>query len=388
MILGKVAMRRGGAVGLAIWLVCSVGSCGGQSQTRPVQRLHTFYLEGGFFYGPGPIVPDTPLPEGRLAGIRFDADAWRGFCQFENDGARTSLLSDGRTRINQNIDAGHLLIGGGTSPVLLAAVDGGPHQGTEQYYLDDRYRFIWRVDIALDPGFADGIIRLDDFVLTTDVVRIAESLQAQAGQPGGYDQAGSLRAGEFLAGRVGDFNHDGYLDGILVAAPNVPMVADMLPGAPVGNRRGFRTDVPIAASVSAELMLRGILHLRDPILTSLKENSAHSARALLAEMRERLEAVSQRAIQANVDNLWRDAAAANQFMLDLKRTQALSAELLQFAHKDPLDLRVEAVRSLYREVEQAIERIAHLNSSGRARLPAPGTLAAHVAAMEPRPKSD
>ena len=48
---------------------------------------------------------------------------------------------------------------------------------------------VWLVDLALDPGFDQGIIRVDDFILTTGVVRIKESTQTQRKQPGGYDQA-------------------------------------------------------------------------------------------------------------------------------------------------------------------------------------------------------
>jgi hypothetical protein len=274
---------------LAVWWLCVVPGLGAHAEP-----LHSFELIGGHFFGPGPIVPDTALPNGRLRNIEFDLARFRGHCQFRNSGGAGALLSDGRTRINQNIDAGRLFIGGGTSPILLAAVDGGPHHGTEQYYLDAQYRFVWRVDIALDPGFEEGIIRLDDFVLTTGVARVRRSLQSEASQPGGYDQAGSLAAGDYLAGRVGDFDEDGMLDGVLVAAPNVPMEADMLPGAPVGNRRGFRTDIPIQASLSAELMLHGARQLDEPLETTRRQGAAAAHARLLGDLEERLRVAAAR----------------------------------------------------------------------------------------------
>ena len=220
-------------------LLVAVGAIGCAGISKPSTPLYTFHLTGGSFFGPGPIVPDTSLPDGRLININFDPRELRGYAAFFNDGRQESKLSDGKTRINQNIDAGRLNIGGGFQTVLLVAVEGGPNRGTEQYYLDEDYRFVWRVDLALDPGFEEGIIRVDDFILHTGVTRIAPSLQTRNNLAGGYDQAGSLKTGQLLLGRVGDFDQNGFIDGILVAAPNVPMVADLLPGAPVGNRRGF-----------------------------------------------------------------------------------------------------------------------------------------------------
>ena len=91
----------------------------------------------------------------------------------------------------------------------------------------------------------EEIIRVNGFRLTTGWVQVQRSLQTASGTPGGYDKAGSLPSGTFLVGRVGDFDRNGFLDGVLVAAANVPMQADMLPGAPVANLRGFTTDIPV-----------------------------------------------------------------------------------------------------------------------------------------------
>lgn len=346
---------------------------------------HTFYLEGGYFFGPGPIVPDTKLPDGELANIHFDVARMRGYCEFANSGARDGLLSDGRTRINQNIDAGRLLIGGGTSPILLTAIDGGPHRGTERYYLDDQYRFVWRVDIALDPGFPEGIIRLHDFVLTTGVVRIGRSLQTQRGEPGGYDQAGTLAAGTFLAGRVGDFDQNDLLDGVLVAAPHVPLEADMLPGAPVGNRRGFRTDVPITANVSAELMLRGVMHLREPLLTTLAEADTQATRELSQDLSERLRIVHLTAQRSLDEKRWRPTAGAHRLVARLHRLHDRAAELgdaLDDAEAGAGTRR--ALEELFASTSAAIDAMAALNASSATQLARP---TAGLAAWEPRQKN-
>ena len=359
------------------------------AEATPAGR-HTFFLEGGYFYGPGPIVPDTELPHGRLSNIHFDPQLLSGYCEFANDGSKSALLSDLKTRVNQNIEAGRLLIGGGTSPVLLTAVDGGPHHGTEQYYFDEAYRFVWRVDIALDPGFAEGIIRLDDFALNTGVVRIGRSLQSRAGQPGGYEQAGSLKSGEYLAGRVGDFNQDGFLDGILVAAPNVPLAADMLPGAPVGNRRGFRTDVPIAPQLSAELMLRGALQMREAIATTLSD-SPPGAALLMRDLAERVRLSTARAFAAAADEPWRrlPAHVVNRLLEQLERFRgdviSMSGLLDAAAAGAPPkpDLPANIDQSFDR-LKTLTDELAALNARSGKSLPAPP--AGHVDA-EPVRKS-
>lgn len=355
------AARRAVKIAL-LWgtLSLCVGSARGE------EPKFNFELIGGHFYGPGPIVPDTNLPDGRLRNIRFDTNAFQGYCEFANDGGPAGRLSDGRTRVNQNIDAGHLRIGGGTSTVLLAAVDGGPHQGTEQYYLDDQYRFVWRVDIALDPGFEEGIIRLNDFVLDTGVVRIGRSLQSRRGEPGGYDQAGSLPAGTFLAGRVGDFDQDGLLDGVLVAAPNVPLAADMLPGAPVGNQRGFRTDIPISAALSAELMLRGALHLRDPLRTLIDENSPQEFGTLAAELVERVRVIQERFQHAARNGVWPQTRGKEPGST-LARLSALRADAV--ALTQDFSSASRRLAEVSTKLETLVAEVSALNAAAGTKLP-------------------
>lgn len=366
-------------------LICAHQVSSPAAAAEDALRRHTFHLEGGYFFGPGPIVPDTQLPDGQLANIRFDVERMSGYCEFANSGGRGSLLSDARTRINQNIDAGRLLIGGGTSPILLTAVDGGPHHGTERYYLDDQYRFVWRVDIALDPGFPEGIIRLDDFVLNTGVVRIGRSLQTQRGEPGGYDQAGTLPAGTYLAGRVGDFDQDDQLDGILVAAPHVPLAADMLPGAPVGNRRGFRTDVPIAANVSTELMLRGVMHLREPLLTTLDEADTRSARELSRDLSDRLFVIHSTAQRSLVEKRWRAGVAADRLVARLLALRERGTGLSRALGEAEANTQTKrSVEQLFASASEAIAVLTVLNARSAAQLPHP---AADLAAQEPRQKS-
>lgn len=262
-----------------------LGTISAEAITAP--SPHTFTLRGGYFYGPGPIVPDTPLPDGSIRNIQFDTEKMAGVAVFGKGG---KILSDGTTFTNGNIDAGNLEIGGtGDGKVFwLYAVAGGPNEGQERYHFDTNYNMVWTVDLALDPGFAEGVVRVNDFQLTTGTCEIPLSLQTLAKIPDGYDKAGSLMSGTKLTGRVGDFDNNGFLDGIIVASANVPMAADMLPGAPVGNMRGFTTDIPISPLFALELTLHGVKNMRPLLEGSLHENKLNILTERLADIRERL----------------------------------------------------------------------------------------------------
>ena len=250
-------------------------------------EAHEFHLSGGFFFGPGPIVPDTALPDGTIRDVAFDVEVLRGHAPFS---AHEEKLSDGKTRVNANIDAGVLSIGEqtGDRTFWLVAVDGGPNGGEESYEFDEDMNMIWTVDLALDPGFSEGIVRVDDFQLTSGWVRIPPSAQTERSIPGGYDKAGTLASGDVLMGRVGDFDFDGMLDGIVVASPRVPMLSELLPGAPVGNLRGFTSDIPIDPLLGAELVLHGVLNMRPLIDEAIEAGDQPAMLRYVTEARSRV----------------------------------------------------------------------------------------------------
>lgn len=247
---------------------------------------YTISLHGGFFFGPGPIVPDIELPDGQIRNVEFDLAAYTGFAPFSNAG---QTLSDGKTLINENIDAGVLVVGDNKQQnFLLVAINDGPHKGKEEYAFNDNYEMVWRVDLALDPGFEEGLIRLHDFVLSTGIVEIPKSVQTDKNIPGGYDKAGSKLSGDYLFGKVGDYDNDGFLDGVIVAAPHVPMKSNMLPGAPVGNMRGFTTDIPLKPLVATELALRSVASFKRLANKAIADNNAKQLTAVLTEARSRV----------------------------------------------------------------------------------------------------
>ncbi len=226
------------------------------------------------------------MPDGKIVNVEFDTSNFTGFTPFLNTG---TTLTDGKTLVNENIEAGVLVIGKQRKQRFsLVAVYGGPQEGQETYYFNDNGEFIWAVDFALDPGFPEGIIQVNDFFLTTGIVQIPKSLQSDKNIPGGYDKAGSKQSGDYLFGQVGDFDNNGFLDGVIVAAPHVPMKSNMLPGSPVGNQRGFTSDIPIKPLVACELVLRNIAHFKTLVDQSIAQKNAKQLEEVLNEIRKRI----------------------------------------------------------------------------------------------------
>lgn len=365
----KSAWRLALAGPMAACIVCSAAAAA---------PLHEFRLRGGTFFGPGPIEPDASLPDGRITHVTFDARALKGSVEFANDGSSRERFSDNRTRINRNIDAGLITLGDQKTTVRLAAVAGGPNHGRELYSFDEHGDFVWRVDLALDPGFEQGIIRMNDFVLSTSIVRVAESLQTQSHTPGGYDRAGSLPSGTYLGGRVGDFDDDGYLDGILVAAPNVPMGSDMLPGAPVALRRGFTSDVKVPAGLAAELALSGIVKWREPLRELSERSDARGYRAALGDVRARLLAARRNMERALLVGSWKsESVRRNGFdltwRLDALGMLARIAEAqLKRDGQGPARIpsgATDATRRLFVDLGLLLPRVTELNRRIGDRLP-------------------
>jgi hypothetical protein len=105
------------------------------------------------------------------------------------------------------------------------------------------------MNLALDLGIGErGVIRMP-FYGTTGTVTVPEPLPSPTGAPSPA-QAGPLRSGETIAGRIGDFDGDGYIDGTLVAAGVMPPSSPIYPGQPWVMVRNFETDVRIDGALS------------------------------------------------------------------------------------------------------------------------------------------
>ncbi len=212
------------------------------------------YMGAGLFYGPGNI-EDSVLFGVVINNIGFPSPL-SFVTPFVNNGVGEpsicgerqlekipdGLLSDGVTRVNENVDVCALEIN--DMKILAAIVDGGPHNGQQIATTVIEGDMIMTMDFALDLGIGKGGVIKIPFYGTTGEVVLPASLQTRMGISGGIDRAGSLKPGDKLKGRLGDYNRDGMLDGAIVVAGNMPLDSVFLPGAPYALIRYFETDIP------------------------------------------------------------------------------------------------------------------------------------------------
>jgi hypothetical protein len=219
--------------------------------------VHDGFMGAGIFYGPGKV-KDVPIFDVVIQHIGFSSELNYVTPFFNNGGSQpnicgerqiratpTGFLSDGVTKINENVDACAFQLD--NAKVLVAIIDGGPHQGEQIAVTLNEHgepTMVMTMDFAIDLGVGKaGVIRVP-FYGTTGEVTIPNSLQTQMGIPGGIDAAGTLKPGDKIRGRLGDFNHDGLLDGAIVVAGNIPLDSIFMPGAPYALIRYFETDIP------------------------------------------------------------------------------------------------------------------------------------------------
>jgi hypothetical protein len=211
------------------------------------------YLGPGYFFGPGAFAVTAPLFPVTIRSMGFTSG--REFITpYRNNGAAApnitaeadfppvdGLLSDG-TRINENVDLGTFVLAG--TRFLPAVVAGGEMLGQQMAVTGDDGNLIMAMDLALDLGIGPkGVIRMP-FYGTTGTVTVPAPQPVAQGAPAPA-QAGRIKSGETVAGRIGDFNNDGYIDGTLVAAGTMPADSPVFPGQPWVMARNFETDIPI-----------------------------------------------------------------------------------------------------------------------------------------------
>jgi len=242
------------------------------SQDEATQE-YTLYFEKGRFFGPGQM-PDAQMPKGVINPVIFE-DFLSGVTPYFNNGSESpnlksrdkfpslekAMLSDG-SLLNENMDGGVVDIGMGAMSLLNVVAAKGPNKGQQQYQLDSGLNWNITTDLALDPGFPQGLLIINNLNITTSLIWVPTSLQTQQGIPGGADVAGSLTSGTPLVGELGDKNNDGYLDGRVVGQASIPLQHIFSPGAPAVQSRYFYSDIPIQPIDAALLTLAGVDNYR------------------------------------------------------------------------------------------------------------------------------
>ena len=215
------------------------------------------FLGTGYFFGPGAYMTPTPLFPVMIRNLGF-VSKQNFVTPFWNNGAAEpnvksekdfppvdGLLSDG-TKINENVDLGTFTLAG--VRFLPAVGEGGTFFGQQQAMTAADGNVTMDMDLLLDLGIgAKGIIRIP-FHGTTGMLTIPEPLADAKGAPG-VKQAGLLKTGETISGRIGDFNGDGFIDGTLVAIGVMPLSSPVYPGQPFAMSRNFETDIAIDGAV-------------------------------------------------------------------------------------------------------------------------------------------
>jgi hypothetical protein len=239
------------------------GSLAGQAGAFTVFSTQDSYMGAGAFYGPGRL-PKGPLFDVTIRNVGFTSATTFVTPFLNNGGAEPNVpgevetsanpdgyFSDGKTPINENASVGPFVLNG--TKVLVGIGGGGAHQGEQISVLMDRHTMIMTMDIVFDMGIGPAGVVAAPFYGTTQEATLPPSIQTQMGIAGGVDQAGPLKSGDKIRGRLGDFNGDGRLDGAIVVTGNMPLTSVFMPGAPYALIRYFDTDMPYNGELVGKL---------------------------------------------------------------------------------------------------------------------------------------
>ena len=220
------------------------------------------YLGTGEFHGPGTNMDNGPLFATIIRNMSFvntldfvtpfinNGAAEPNICgEKEMTGPVDGKLSDG-SEINENVETCAATVAG--TKLLPAVISGGPHFGQQTSVTLDSGDVVMTMDLAIDLGAGAKSVSKVPFYGSTGEIVVPQSLQTQRGEKG-VDQAGIHKSGTRLRGRVGDFNNDGWIDGTIVAAGNMPLDSLFYPGQPYVIVRYFETDIPIRGELSSNI---------------------------------------------------------------------------------------------------------------------------------------
>ncbi len=303
---------------------------------------------GGTVYGPGPM-PATPITGGRFTHIQLNASLAGDIAFFNNGKAepnipgekeifgdfRGGLLSNG-VPFNEHLHGSVLNIGQGALRMLAVVASDGPNEGGETYRVDERLNWRLRTDMALDPGFPEGLVVSRNIDITSGVLWVPPSLQTEAGTPGGFDHADYLPSGGPIIGSLGDADDDGFLDGRIVGAGRTPLKYLFAPGAPLVMSRTIVTDIPVKPHLSGILELAGIANLG--LVLDPPQGVAHPGPAMdtyyarmLPEWAEDFAVRAQRSAARLKKINAPEAALAEAVAVELKAALAVKSDRVKYA---------------------------------------------------------
>lgn len=263
-------MRPGRALSSAALMVAAF--CGCVTSASAYDGVHLLTFTGGSIYGPGQM-PESEMPGGYISNLKLDHMLNGGMEWFNNGpaepnvpsemelyGRNTGLLSDG-TPFNEHAHGGVMPVGRGALRMVAVIAKIGPNGGHEKFRLDEQLNLRLLADMALDPGFEQGLIISKGLEITSGVLWVRQSLQTKAGTEGGMDFAAGLPSGAPIFGRLGDMDEDGFLDGELIGIGSAPIDYMFVPGAPLVQRRSFVTDIPMSPRATGLLTLANVHNL-------------------------------------------------------------------------------------------------------------------------------
>lgn len=267
--------------------------------TAPPIPTFTLFLndgvEGGTFYGPGNTGEHRLPAQAQVRNLVFTGPL-TGIIPFFNNGSQTpNVLAeilqggvvDGRTSngipFNENIDTGLMLdlkepSTGESAKIMVVAV------AQENVTTDEKRNLMFNPSVIADPGTPQLAVPFQ-VTFTTGARRIPLSRRTQMGLPGGHDNAGPFVSGHVLIGRIGDFNQDGFLDGVLVQAENSPLELVVAWGDPIAQIRPWSSDIPVQPELAALLTLNGTVNnYPEPLLEAVAEDRLYSANAYVEDI--------------------------------------------------------------------------------------------------------
>ncbi len=229
----------------------------------------TITLEKGTLYGPGDLgvhslqagsldnfVVTAPLT-GTISLFNNGPEEPNIFAETLHVGEVDGKLSNGEI-INENVNAGFVLNivepeTGQLVQLFVCSVS------AESVAPDENANLVFELTAGFDPGLPEFVVTMP-ITFVTGIAQVPVSEKSRRGLIGGHNNAGPYPTGYARVGKLGDFNHDGLLDGEFVHGGVAPYELIIAEGDPILIVRPFNTDIPVSAKDASYYALAGIFN--------------------------------------------------------------------------------------------------------------------------------